>query len=512
MSWNDIKEKIKPVYGLINFGETRELAKASFEYIQRDKDEIQKNYIRTGFHLAECKDMKYYQDFGYDDFYEFVDKNFQMEKTKVSRRINVFMAFSQQSGVYQNSHLTFIDDRYANYSCSALEEMLSLDEKKRQQIKPEMTIKQIRELKKQWSGKTEKVATSQQPKEIFCTSFPSIVCNIEEIKKKHFIKNGNIEGCAGCCICCTEVKTCKYVCGVGLYTKNYDQLAEQLSEKKLEVVESINRDTEVESNIVATSQLEEQKKDSLKKSAYGTTKRVYPEDSLLSEGGCEGDHCCFDCSMDCEIRQLNCYCREAPLGNPFDCTTVHVIGSLRLDIGDKCQFVNHDLAYHRLGDKSPAPCCKSCENADCGYRCNRSGQHNYEKEQEENIVQTVEYQEVKQPELPVLKNNDQRKEFIDSYKNWPVWIDQQLTGEKYYRYNLTDKVAIVVKVSRKHVLQGYKEANDYEYGAEQYYLIGIKTEWSQKGTKIIEDETRTFYECNTNKSALVDYLKVFQKK
>lgn len=507
-----MENQIKPVYGLINYGKERELAKGSFEYITNDVIDIKTRFIRLGFHLAECRDMKYYQDFGYEDFYEFVDKNFQMDKSEVSRCINVFMTFSQKSGTYENSHLMYLDEKYNEYSYSQLKEMLSLTDKEKQQIKLEMTIKQIRELKKKWSGKADKVATSQLPKEVFCTSFPHIVCNIEEIKKKHFTKNGNIEGCVGCCKCCTKAKTCKYVCGIGFYTRNYDQLSKQLSEKKPESVEAKYEEKEAENNSVAMSQLAETEENQSKKSAYGTFENIYPEDSLISEGGCTGGHYCFNCSMDCDIRQVNCYCREAPLGDPFDCTTVHVIKSLRLDIGDKCQFVNHDLAYHRLGDKSPDPCCKSCENTDCGYRCNRSVQHNYEKKQEEDVAETVEYQEVTQPELPVLKNNDQRKEFIDSYKNWPVWIDQQLTGEKYYRYNLTDRVAIVVKVNRKHALQGCKETNDYEYAAEQYYLIGIKTSWSQKGTKIVEDETRTFYECSTNKSALVDYLKEFQKK
>ncbi|MDF2611450.1 MAG: hypothetical protein K0R92_2924, partial [Lachnospiraceae bacterium] len=118
-----------------------------------------------------------------------------------------------------------------------------------------------------------------------------------------------------------------------------------------------------------------------------------------------------------------------------------------------------------------------------------------------------------QPELPILKNNDQRKEFIDNYKSWPVWIDLPQTGEKYYRYNLTDNVAIVVKVSRKHAWERYKETKDFEYAAEQYYLLGIKTTYStsQKGIFTL-DESRTFYECNTNKSTIVEYLKEFQKK
>lgn len=117
-----------------------------------------------------------------------------------------------------------------------------------------------------------------------------------------------------------------------------------------------------------------------------------------------------------------------------------------------------------------------------------------------------------QPELPVLKNNDQRKEFIDAYATWPIWIDMKETGERYYRYDLTDKVAMVVKVSKQHIHRNYKETKDIDYGAEQYYLLGIKAEWHQTGVVYTEDATRTFYECSSNKSQMVDYLKYFQKK
>jgi hypothetical protein len=117
-----------------------------------------------------------------------------------------------------------------------------------------------------------------------------------------------------------------------------------------------------------------------------------------------------------------------------------------------------------------------------------------------------------QPELPILKNNDQRKDFIDTYETWPIWIDCKETGERYYRYDLSDKVAMVIKVSWKHTYAGYHESKDYEFGAEQYYLLGVKSEWSATRTQFIEDESRTFAECSTNKSALVDYLKEIQKK
>lgn len=116
-----------------------------------------------------------------------------------------------------------------------------------------------------------------------------------------------------------------------------------------------------------------------------------------------------------------------------------------------------------------------------------------------------------QPELPILKNNDQRAAFVDAYETWPIWIETKETGERYYRYDLSEKAAIVVKVYWKHSWESYKESKDYEYGAQQYYLVGVKSEWRSGKNVYVEDKSRTFYECGTNRSALVEYLKDFQK-
>lgn len=37
-------------------------------------------------------------------------------------------------------------------------------------------------------------------------------CSHRPIILKHFLKKGNLIGCAGCCWCCTENCKCKYVC------------------------------------------------------------------------------------------------------------------------------------------------------------------------------------------------------------------------------------------------------------------------------------------------------------
>ena len=103
-------------------------------------------------------------------------------------------------------------------------------------------------------------------------------------------------------------------------------------------------------------------------SAYGTPKRVYPPDSLITEEGCEGGHDCFSCAMDCRIRQKDRHCREAPLGNPFPC---EVVKDGFTELPEGCQFLNHDLAYHCAGSGEPNPCCKDCQDP-CEYICGRA--------------------------------------------------------------------------------------------------------------------------------------------
>lgn len=160
------------VYGLINFGEERELARASFGYIKTDISDIKNRYISLGFHLHEALAMKYYQDFGYADFYEFCEKNFQMDKSAVSRSINLWKEFADYDE-RARSRKIFIDEKYRKYSYSQLCEMLSLDEKKCKSITPDMTVKQIREKKKEWKKKKplvqdekSSVATSQPEKPV----------------------------------------------------------------------------------------------------------------------------------------------------------------------------------------------------------------------------------------------------------------------------------------------------------------------------------------------------------
>lgn len=148
------ENEIDVIYGMMNLREERELARASVKYILTDMSDIRRSFIRLGFHLYEFERMHYYEDFGYTSIVEFAEKNLGLSKTQVSVYKNIYLQF----GFYEEHSSVpkmWLDDKYKQYSYSQLREMLSMSEENRKQVNPDMSIEQIRELKK------NKVAISQ---------------------------------------------------------------------------------------------------------------------------------------------------------------------------------------------------------------------------------------------------------------------------------------------------------------------------------------------------------------
>lgn len=53
-------------------------------------------------------------------------------------------------------------------------------------------------------------------------------------------------------------------------------------------------------------------------------------------------------------------------------------------------------------------------------------------------------EEPEQPELPKLKNNDQRKEWLNNYKEWGLWYRDENIDVNYYKYDFEDGSRLVV--------------------------------------------------------------------
>ncbi|MDE7021386.1 MAG: hypothetical protein K2P23_10910 [Lachnospiraceae bacterium] len=145
----------------------RELAYSSVKYLYSDLTDIRKYYIRLGFHLEEFSRCGYYRDFGFVSLEEFCEVNLGLDKSSVSRCINVYRAFNASNSVsYKNGVKSVgaaieLSDEWKDYSYTQLCEMLPLSPEQRKDITSDMSISQIREYKK--NLKAQKPVASTQP-------------------------------------------------------------------------------------------------------------------------------------------------------------------------------------------------------------------------------------------------------------------------------------------------------------------------------------------------------------
>lgn len=482
-----------------------------------------RNVIAIGYYLKNIRDNGLFREAGCENIWDYAWERFGFSKSTASRYMTRNDRFSR------GGNSPILDEKYRDFNKSQLQEMLSLTDSELEQVTPDMTVRQIREVHRPTEKSVPYVALPGQ-------------IELEDLL-------------AGEDLAIFPV-TEKQIPAEAYAVSVEDMLggeAVATSQQMPESAVSTSSEPEESTEEIAAEPL----------SAYGTPKRVYPPDSLISEEECEGGHDCFSCAMDCRIRQEDRYCREAPLGNPFPC---EIVKGGFADLPEGCQFVDHTLAYHRAGDGEPSPCCKDCQDP-CEYICGRAMRAlNREAEipEEDQEIAAISQQEemsdmdllrsmlekekntleemrkvneadshpdlkkmirkkkllvaalagmlcdldrpelpekedvAEQPDLPALKNNDQRKQFLETFHEWPVWFDVPQAAEVYYRYDLPDGCSLVICEYHYWVewLKRYGEGPECT-GTREYLLM--------PGYHYLED-------CKSNRTAMIEKLKEIQKK
>lgn len=120
-------------------------AKDFLKYVHEDLLQIKAPHFDIAFRLWEAKTRGYAELLGYTDIYDLADKEFGLGKTSVKNYISVAEAYMYEpnmTGVVSRLYV-----KWEPYSFTQLVEMLSISAAERSLIKPEMTVKQIREWK-----------------------------------------------------------------------------------------------------------------------------------------------------------------------------------------------------------------------------------------------------------------------------------------------------------------------------------------------------------------------------
>lgn len=205
---NTKETDLEVIYGMFTRSvsrEPRDAALTSLKYLYSDLTDIRKYYIRLGFHLEEFSRFEYYSDFGFLTLEEFCDKNLGLDKSAVSRCINVYRAFNAsntvvfENGIKSKGAAIELDKQWKDYSYTQLCEMLPLTPEQRKDISPDMSVKQIREYKKRLKLQNSSVA-STQPESY---PDPDELIQLEKfdyetyINKKGFIRNNYVRDSKG---------------------------------------------------------------------------------------------------------------------------------------------------------------------------------------------------------------------------------------------------------------------------------------------------------------------------
>lgn len=116
-------------------------------------------------------------------------------------------------------------------------------------------------------------------------------------------------------------------------------------------------------------------------------------------------------------------------------------------------------------------------------------------------------EEPEQPPLPIMKNNDQRKEWLRNYKSWGLWYEDKNVGIKYYKYDFTNGARLIVE---EFTPDPSEKSQWYTPGEHHYmHLVGGPEPECKNGRGWNYHSRYNKYP--NSESELVEFLKEIQK-
>ena len=451
-------------------------------FIRSNLQSAVRSVIATGFYLKHIRDNELYLEAGYKNVNEYAMDRFGLSASATSRYITRNTRFSRGG----NSPL--IDDRFKDFSKSQLQEMLGMSDEQLEQVTPDMTVRGIRSM-----ARPKEVPYIEIPGQTELKDIPGVM---PEERAESF-----------------EASTAE------LFDVEEDEnMVQSVAGKPISQEISITELVEEEDAEIATSQLlpeetaaNEQRNESIdaaekQQMGHCLHRPEYecslPEKYMHRPGsGTDCAHeCCWECAKHGECK-LEC---NSSADRP---ETEEEIATSQTDTeaseNEMKERTDMEILRELLERKKQL--LSKCLRAP---GIDKSDEHIRMQKLEVGALASMlcELEDLeekkdrpKQPELPQLKNNDQRAAFIDAYETWTLWIDNQETGERYYRYDLPDGTSFVIKTYhsmlydwKADVAMRYKEG----YGANEEYLL---------------EPGKFFRDCRVNRTALIEKLKEIQR-
>ena len=385
-------------------------------FIRSNLQSAVRSVIATGFYLKHIRDNELYLEAGYKNVNEYAMDRFGLSASATSRYITRNTRFSRGG----NSPL--IDDRFKDFSKSQLQEMLGMSDEQLEQVTPDMTVREIRSM-----ARPKEVPYIEIPGQTELKDIPGVM---PEERAESF-----------------EASTAE------LFDVEEDEnMVQSVAGKPISQEIPVAELMEEEDAEIATLQLlPEETVEAAEKQQMGhCLYRPEYECSLPKEymhrpgSGTDCAHeCCWECAKHGECK-LEC---NSSADRP---ETEEEIATSQTDTeaseNEMKERTDMEILRELLERKKQL--LSKCLRAP---GIDKSDEHIRMQKLEVGALASMlcELEDLeekkdrpKQPELPQLKNNDQRAAFIDAYETWTLWIDNQETGERYYRYDLPDRFSL----------------------------------------------------------------------
>ncbi len=125
----------------------------SLDVIKDESLKLQKSFVKIGWYLKHIQDNELYLEDGYANINECAADQFGYSQSTVSRFIGICEKFSKDHNSPE------LDEKYEGFDRSQMMEMLPMSPEQLETVTPDMTVKQIRDLK---GSKKEKTADSRK--------------------------------------------------------------------------------------------------------------------------------------------------------------------------------------------------------------------------------------------------------------------------------------------------------------------------------------------------------------
>lgn len=172
---------------------------------------VKNGFVGTGYYLGIIRSEELWKEDGSASFDEYMNKNYQKDKSWASKCISVYDQFGEQIAPGEKPRLRA---EYQEYNVSQLFELIYLPEDKRDEVTSEMPVRAIRELKPKKEKKVSTVETPEPPKwntdPTPCIHREEYSCTVPDDKKSI---PGDGSNCGqSCCWECQKRGDCKWEC------------------------------------------------------------------------------------------------------------------------------------------------------------------------------------------------------------------------------------------------------------------------------------------------------------